>query len=278
MGGDVYGDLLFLVNFSMDYLCAYLTAVLLRRRAVPWRLFAASAIGGIYAVLALFLPLSRVGALMADVAVCVGMCAILFLARGVPLRFFVAACAVFVGVSMAMGGMMTALFGLLNRLGLPDAIAGEPEDGLSAWVFALLAGVSTLAGLRGSRLLQHSAARRYARLTVSIGGRTAELQALLDSGNLCRDPLSGRPVIFVDAAAARGVIGAGEEDPDMARRLRLVPVETVAGRRLQKAYLPDRLMLTDSSGAHAVDALIAPAESMKGAGVYQAIVSSELAL
>ena len=279
MGGEVYGDLLFLVNFSMDYLCAYLTASLLRRRAVPWRLLSASVLGGIYAVLALFLPFSRGMALAADAAVCVAMCAILFWERRAPYRFFLAACALFVGVSMAMGGMMTALFNLLNRMELPVELSGSESDGLSAWMFALVAGISTLAGLRGSHLLRRSAARRYARLTVTIGTRQAELQALLDSGNLCRDPISGRAVIFIDPQSARMLIGEGEvRDPDMARRFRLIPMETVSGRRLQKAYLPDRVVLTDSGGAHEVEVLIAPAETLRGTGGYQAIVSSELAL
>ena len=179
---------------------------------------------------------------------------------------------------MALGGMMTALFHFLNRLNFPAEI-GEESDGLSAWMFALAAGISTLAGLRGSRLLCRSATRRYARLTVSIGDRRAELQALLDSGNLCRDPISGRAVIFIDPQSARMLIGAGEEqDADMARRFRLVPMETVGGKRLQKAYLPDCVTLHDSGGTHTVDVLIAPAETLRGAGGYQAIVSSELAL
>lgn len=279
MGGEVYADLLFLVNFSMDYLCAYLTASILRRRAIPWRLLSASVLGGIYAVLALFLPAHRGMSLLLDILVCAIMCGILFYVRGGPFRFYIASCAVFVGVSMAMGGMMTALFNLLNRIDWPSETVSDPEDGLSAWVFAVLAGISTLAGLKGSRILHRSATRRYARLSVTVGGRTAEMQALLDSGNLCRDPLSGRPVIFIDSQPAHVLIGEGEaRDPDMARRVRLIPVETVGGRRLQKAYLPDCVVLTDRGGAHTVDALIAPVESMRGAGGYQAIVSAELAL
>ena len=281
MGGEVYADLLFLVNFSMDYLCAYLATVLLRRRAVPWRLLLSSVLGGVYAVAALFLPLTRFAAFALDLGVCVVMCAVLFWGRRVPFRFFAAACAVFVGVSMAMGGMMTALFNLLNRMGLPpDALGAESEDDdLSAWLFALLAGISALAGVRGSRLLHHSATRRFARLAVTVGGKTVELQALLDSGNLCRDPISGRPVIFIDPRTARTLIGeGGTANPEIARRFRLIPIETVGGKRLQEAYLPDRVVLTDSGGPHVVDALISPAETLRGAGVYQAIVSPELAV
>ena len=281
MGGEVYADLLFLVNFSMDFLCAYLTASLLRRRAVPWRLLTASALGGVYAVAALFLTVSKPAAFALDMIVCLLMCAILFGARGVPLRFFVVACALFVGVSMAMGGMMTALFNLLNRAGLPLEEMGSEseEDGLSTWLFALLAGISTLAGLRGSRLLRRSASRRFARLAVTVDGKTVELQALVDSGNLCRDPISGRPVIFIDPDRARMLVGEkgdGGMSPSVARRFRLIPIETVGGRRMQAAYLPDRVTLSDAGGTREITALFAPAETLAGAGVYQAIVSAEL--
>ena len=279
MGGEVYADLLFLVNFSMDFLCAYLTASLLRRRAVLWRLIAASALGGVYAVAALFLTLPRMPAFALDMAVCLIMCAILFGARGVPLRFFALACALFVGVSMAMGGMMTALFNLLNRAGLPLEEMGKESDGISAWLFAVLAGISALAGLRGSRLLRRAAGQRFARLSVTVEGRTVELQALVDSGNLCRDPISGKPVIFIDPASSRALIGVDGHRPmplAIARRFRLIPIETVGGRRMQAAYLPDRVTVSDAGGTREIEALFAPAETLDGAGVYRAIVSAEL--
>ena len=279
MGGEVYADLLFLVNFSMDFLCAYLTASLLRRRAVLWRLVAASALGGVYAVAALFLTLPRMSAFALDMGICLVMCAILFGAQGVPLRFFALACALFIGVSMAMGGMMTALFNLLNRAGLPLEEMGKESDGISAWLFAVLAGISALAGLRGSRLLRRAAGQRFARLSVTVEGRTVELQALVDSGNLCRDPISGKPVIFIDPASSRALIGVDGHRPmplAIARRFRLIPIETVGGRRMQAAYLPDRVTVSDAGGTREIEALFAPAETLDGAGVYRAIVSAEL--
>lgn len=281
MVSDVYADLLFLVNFSMDFLCAYLTASLLRRRAVPWRLFAASALGGIYAVAALFWRMSPMGAVAADVGVCLVMCVLLFYERGVPLRFLALSCAIFVGVSMAMGGMMTALFNLLNRAGFPVREMGEERDGISAWLFAAAAGISTVMGLRGGKLLRRSAARRFARLSITLGERTVEVQALIDSGNLCRDPISGKPVVFLDPMRARSLLGTAQrvtDSPELARRFRLIPVETVNGKQLQSAYLPDRMTLTDGGGTHEIDALFAPAETLAGAGVYGAIVPSSLAV
>ena len=277
MGGVVYADLLFLVNFSMDFLCAYLSLTLLRRRIVPWRVISASVLGGVYAVAALFWNLPRGAAIVADLAVCLVMCTFLFGIRGAPFRFFALGVLVFLIVSMAMGGMMTALFNLLNRAWHPMEMWGEggEEDNISAWLFALLAGGSALLGLRGGRLLRRSAVRRFARLTVTVGERTVEMQALIDSGNLCRDPISGRAVVFVSPERVRSLLN-GVPETDMARRFRLIPVETVAGKRIQKAYLPDRVCLRDSGGSHPAEVLIAPAETLHGAGVYEAIVPAEV--
>ena len=74
MGGEVYADLLFLVNFSMDFLCYYLCARLLRRPLSLWRGIAASALGGIYAVAVLFLYADRVPAFLLDVIICFVLC------------------------------------------------------------------------------------------------------------------------------------------------------------------------------------------------------------
>ena len=43
---EVYADLYFLVNMSMDLLCLNLTAALLHRGVRRWRLLLASAVGG----------------------------------------------------------------------------------------------------------------------------------------------------------------------------------------------------------------------------------------
>jgi MFS family permease len=67
--GEVYADVFFLVNFSMDFLCFYLCARLLHRPLSLWRGMLASALGGIYAVAALFLTLDRAPAFALDALV-----------------------------------------------------------------------------------------------------------------------------------------------------------------------------------------------------------------
>ena len=70
MREEVYADLLFLINFSMDFLCLYFTARFLRRRMRLALITSAAIIGGIYSVASLFLPFAKLEILLCDVAVC----------------------------------------------------------------------------------------------------------------------------------------------------------------------------------------------------------------
>ena len=50
----VYADVLFLVNFSLDYVSLYLTSRLMSLPTRTWRLCVGAAVGAVYAVCALF--------------------------------------------------------------------------------------------------------------------------------------------------------------------------------------------------------------------------------
>ena len=82
--------------------------------------------------------------------------------------------------------------------------------------------------------------------------------------------------MFILSPERLGSLLGDEREGDIVRRFRLIPVETVGGKRLQRAYLPDCVYLSDSGGRHSADALIAAAETLRGAGVYEAIVPSEM--
>ena len=81
MEQTVYGDILFFVNFCMDFQCLFLTAKLLHRPFSLWRALLSSALGALYACIALFLPVGGVAAFCADLLVCLVMCGIMFLSQ-----------------------------------------------------------------------------------------------------------------------------------------------------------------------------------------------------
>ena len=83
---EVYADLYFFINASMDLLCLNLTAALLHSRPPRWRLFLGAALGGLFSVAVLLFGVGGVAELALDALAACGICAVAFARRGGKLR------------------------------------------------------------------------------------------------------------------------------------------------------------------------------------------------
>lgn len=284
MEQEVYVDLLFCVNFSMDFLCFYLTAKLLHRRLPLWRTVFASVAGGAYAVAALLIQTSAVMALVLDVAVCFGMNWVVFYQRKWQWWRLILCAAVYFVVSAAMGGCMSALYSLFNRA---DAARGQDSDAGAGTVgFLLLAAAAALITLLGGCFFRRSTAKTHCRIAICLAGKCVRAEALVDSGNLLREPVSGLSVIVLDPETAEPLLGkeictdllAGRLPTVLAARLRPVPSTGATGKKLLIAVRPDTMTVTDEKGcSHAVQAYFVLTE-LSGADRCHALISPELLL
>ena len=263
-GMEVYADLYFLINASMDFLCLTISGKLLHRRSGMPRLLLGACLGGLYALAALLFGLGGAVGLLADLG----------------------AATVYVLVSMVMGGIMSGLYTLLNRLDLPfEALQG---DTVSVWVLGMLALVAGIATSRGGRMLGFSQKTRHVTVEAILFGRRVELSAIVDSGNLLRDPISGRGVIVADRARLSGILppsllqGADvqngaltdwlERSPTYAARVRLIPASGAFGTGLLVAILPDRLTVTEGRERYEADYLVAISRLGDGERDFDAVV------
>ncbi len=290
---EVYADLLFLINAGMDGLCLSLTARLLHRRPRVWRLLLGTAVGGIYAVLALFLDVNEWAALAVDIAVCLLMCAAVFGWRdGRGIRGLLGAAAVYTALSLVMGGVMTALFHLCNRMGLSDHLP-DGGEGIGAWLFLISGVAGSILSLRGGRFVRRSETVRMCRVTVAVGDASLSVEGFVDSGNLLRDPTGGRPVICVTRDVADGLLSpelsavmasggtdmSALKDPADIRRVRLIPADTATGGGILPGFRPDKVTLTPEGGRErSVDAVIAVLAKPPGGAVgdTRALIPSAL--
>lgn len=282
---DVYADLFFLINFSMDFLCLFLSMGLLHLKRSRWRMLLAAALGGVYSVVALFLEGTPWVSLCADLGVCIAMCALCAAGKGVRVGRLLLFCGTYFGVSALMGGGMTALYNLLGRADLP--LEEVQSDGISAWMFLLLATAAALIAAFGGRVFSRKTAIKTCRVRIRMDGVRCELEGLCDSGNLLCDPISGTPVIVADRRTwlaalpeelRRAVESGGRQMESLpeGRRVRIVPMHTAQGSGLAVALVPDEvLLITENGKAQAVHALIAPSgEPLSGA--FRAVVPTAL--
>lgn len=267
MEQTVYIDLLFLVNFCMDFQCLFLTARLLHRPFPLKRVLLASVLGALYACGALFIPLSGILAFAADLGMGLLMCGLVFLSQEKKKWRFLIPFGLYFGVSAAVGGLMSAVSGLLSRLSY------EPVQGAgSSLSFFLLALFGGLATFLWGRLCQRRAKGKCVKLHLEYEGRALQVDAFVDTANHLCDPVGGRPVVVIDRVVARellptvllnaaekGMAGLCLLPPALARRVRMIPAATVTGRGILLAIAPDKAFLDAGRGAHAVELLLSPA-------------------
>ena len=273
---EVYADLLFLINAGMDGLCLLLTGKLLHRKIKPWRVLLGAILGGIYAVASLLLKAGQALSLLADLTVCIAMCGTVFgERRGSGLKHLSRTVGVYFLLSMVLGGIMTALYHLLNRAGIASLLSGlltEGGDGPGSWLFLLLALLGGGISLWGGHLSGRSRSVTVCSVSVELDGKAVELRGMVDSGNLLRDPVGGRLVICADGESLRPLMSHTLFDvlrgkppaevglpPSEARRVRVIPAGTATGSGLLYGFLPDRVTITPEGKrqARGVDAVVA---------------------
>ena len=287
METTVYVDLFFMINFSMDFLCLYLVSKLLSRRLLLWRGLLAAVFGGIYADVALFFTFGRGISFIIDMLACAVICFIAFFTarewRRLPIYILV-----YTAVSMALGGAMTALFNLFNRSGIFEGIKKTDGDGISVWLFALLALISAAITLLGGKAFTGRMSRKEAEIEIVYGQRSVRLRGMTDSGNLLREPISGRPCIVADVDRVAGILPAeivriSREkrfseldgiDTDIKRRLTLIPTATATGGGMLLGFRADEVRLIINGKTRDAEAVVALTELDRGADGYGALIPS----
>jgi stage II sporulation protein GA (sporulation sigma-E factor processing peptidase) len=291
MINDVYVDILFLINFSMDYVCLYVTIKILHRKTKLWRMILASALGGAYSVAAVFIEFSPPIELLTDSILCIAMCFIAFAQKGAPAPRVFLYSFLFLGISMMTGGCMTVIFNYLSRLDLPlDMI---PSDDASTYIFAVLAAIAGVISLKSGQLISRTSSVQNCKLKVEFCNHEFEFYALCDSGNLVKDPISHKPVIFVDRKKLEERLDLSFLDDykngilqrnSPCKSLRLIVINTATGSSVAVAAMPQSIILypeakkrsKNSPAPIQIDALISPTFIAKSDDGYDAIVPLEI--
>lgn len=110
---------------------------------------------------------------------------------------------------------------------------------------------------------------RCTSVDVSLKKHSAVLTALVDSGNLLRDPLTGLPVIVISRRAAARLTPLPPEG-EVLPGMRLMRVRTVAGTSLMPILRPDALRIRVGGAWQEAEALIGL--SPGGGEGFQALV------
>lgn len=194
---DVYLDLVMLLNFFVHFLLLLAAGWLSGGYHFSWRTFLAAGLGSVHAGLCLLPGLYFLGNRL--------------------WRFVCLAAMAFIAFGFHKKTIFRSFFLLLlsMTLGVIAHIIGKADD------FAILLSSVVLFGLCYMAFCDHREGQEYATVHVCHKEKRVVLTALVDTGNMLRDPVTGHPVLVVDSLAANKLLDLTEEEL-------MHPIETIS--------------------------------------------------
>ncbi len=278
----LYLDVYFLINFSVDLLAIYLSIKLLHIGTSVWRLCASAGIGAGYASGVIFLPSEWQYAYIPLSVLCLFLVTRVAGGRIHNLRRG-RLCIMFVVFQMLLAGCVYYGYQWLDKLSKKYLIETKFQAENRKLLFFAVIVLLSIGVLRlFSALLGESRAESVCSVRVELFGRSVTVDALVDSGNLVRDPMDGKAVILVKSE----VLSALSVDPsdllstDMAderlrKRIRLIPCHMGGECKLLYGIRADRICASEKGkNKENISALIGWDKEDGTYGGYTALVPS----
>ena len=244
----IYSDLLFVINFSLDYLVLFIAGRVLNCASSVWRLLSASVFGGIYAFVPYLFELSVLISLPLHLLSAALICFIAFGLR--DLKKFLLLVGTFIVTSALLGGLITALYSLSHSYS--NGIYAE----LSATSFASICLLSAVITLAYGLICKRKIHTRSASVKIHINGIKIDCNMLCDSGNLVTEPFSALPVIIISHTCLPPPY-CDPESELFPLPIRAIPFSTASGKSCFFGFRPDRIeLLTPLKKPKRLDAFV----------------------
>lgn len=256
----IYADLLFIINLLSDYLILFLTSRFTCSRTNLFRLLIASGTGAVFGTAVTCTGLRGALLFILIIAVSLIMCLIAFGKRRkrpfASLLFFF-----YLSSVLLYGGMYMALsfFSIIYK-------NAAENIGFVSVIILLLAVFFIYIVTSG--ILSRGVKNQSNNVKVEIcdGRKTYVLDFLCDSGNLAKDPFSGKPVTIVSKNSVDSALVTAlsqsfgdKETDDNYRHIkpRVIPLKTVSGTTLLYAFIPESMFVYVGRQKHRIDSIVA---------------------
>ena len=296
---NVYIDVLFLINFTMDLLILWVSGKLAGRRIKLWKLTIGAFFMAIsFCFIAFRENLHIIYHLLSTVIMLMIGIVIAYTPPGPVILFklvmFSYICAFLIG-GIGMGLFYISKF--------PDTIASITEFYVSGFRLPVLFGSTAAFYILfrfGSQWLESRALKRRSFMAVRIffEDRNLELNALVDTGNSLRDPLSNAPVIVVEFDSIKMFLPdsvkllfydkqennlqnllKSAQMNNFTDRLRMIPYESLGRQNgLLIGFRPDRVEITSDKDIISLSEVVIGIynRSLSRNGDYQGLLNPEL--
>lgn len=259
----IYADILFAINFSMDFLSLFICSMILKRKTSRVRIIIASLVGALYGVLDVVFGFDRAFSVILCIIFSFFMCLIAF--WGVKLRGIFASCVLLLGVGATLGGFMSVLYSFLNKI-LSDAISRvEVRASYGGARFFVIASITAIASIIFAKTFLKQKSNQTSLIRVVFHEIEYKIEGIVDTGNKLTDPLSKRPVILIASTQPLAKKIKAIDD----KHKRLIPYCDVSGKGILKGVIPNKIYVNDNL----VDGVVCVSERSDFSGFYALIPS-----
>lgn len=214
----IYADIVFLMNFCMDFLALFAAGKILGLKLSLPRLILSSAFGAVYAISTFFFDISYISdisfagklislEIILNVGVSVAMCFIAFNIGSIIkfTKIFV----IFYSACFMLGGGIEALYYLSGLMktsdisDMSDMSNASDMSGISGsnappvQVILILAGICVFIVIIAGSLFKRKTSIKETEIIIGFMGKETKVSAIIDTGNLLYEPISSLPVIIV---------------------------------------------------------------------------------
>ena len=273
----IYIDIYFLINFTVDLLAIYFSTVLSKINCGIKRMIIASIVGGFYAVFAVLLLDNSV--YMYPLSIVILAVIVLIVAHKVSIYRKVKYAVSFILFQLLIGGTVYYGYCTLSDLISFDEIGALNSNNKKILILALL--VLLAIGIIKLMLAFFSNTKSEIAVTLDVffRGKYKRVDALVDSGNLAKDPFDKKPVMLMTLKEARELIGLPENVSDydnltgeLKRRIRIIPIKRGKDSVILYGIKPDKIMIVKKNRNVEIDVTLAIDTEENDYGGYSALV------
>ncbi|MBQ8804662.1 MAG: sigma-E processing peptidase SpoIIGA [Tyzzerella sp.] len=256
---ELYVDVLFLVNFTMDYLLLLLVRRSLKCNATHGNVFLGAIIGSLLTCIVIILPIPNAFLEFILFHALVNTCMIRVGLKIKTIRSFLKAMIMLYIGAFFMGGILE-YFHQYVRIGS---------------LFLLLAafGYYVTLGIWNFMSRIHRWNQYHCKVELYLGEKKVEAAGLIDTGNGLCDPFTGRPVSILDRETARKLLGE-----EVQEGLRFIPYQSIGKKEgVLPIFSIDRMCVLREEACWFERPLIGISEErISAGGEYEMILNPNL--
>ncbi len=243
----VYVDVLFIINFIIDYILLSITSLFVKKRPRIIRTCLASAFGAVYAAFVFFMPFGTL--FIFTLSVLTSFCMVMITYGIKNAAFLLKNIAVFYLVSFVTSGAGFAVLFFGNKFGKVNFAVNAGIFYADINAYAMLAifvvSVTVIHLSAGYIKKQHIKSQFLYNITIEKNGKSVTDTALFDTGNFLRDPISQNSVVIAEWQTVSALFSGGRLSECVAKlpeEFIYIPCHGINGNAGLFAFRPDKII------------------------------------